>query len=50
MPERIGFRTAGYRNVPIEEAVRAIAEIGYDGVELCLEHPDLLVVTQGEPV
>lgn len=41
MPERIGFRTAGYRNYPVEEAIRSIAEIGYDGVELCLEHPDL---------
>lgn len=41
MPERIGFRTAGYRNRPIEDAIRSIAEIGYDGVELCLEHPDL---------
>ncbi|MCD6361555.1 MAG: sugar phosphate isomerase/epimerase [Armatimonadetes bacterium] len=41
MPERIAFRTAGYRNVPVEQAVRTIAEIGYDGVELCLEHPDL---------
>jgi len=40
--ERIGFRTAGYRKVPVEEAIRAIAEAGYDGVELCLEHPDLL--------
>ena len=41
MSERIGFRTAGYRNRPIEEAIRSIAEIGYDGIELCLEHPDL---------
>lgn len=41
MSERLGFRTAGYRNVPIEQAIRAIADIGYDGVELCLEHPDL---------
>jgi len=41
LSERIGFRTAGYRNAPIEEAIRSIADIGYDGVELCLEHPDL---------
>jgi len=39
--ERLGFRTAGYRNMSIEQAIRAIADIGYDGVELCLEHPDL---------
>ncbi len=41
MPERIGFRTAGYRAVDIEVAIRSLADIGYDGVELCLEHPDL---------
>jgi len=38
--ERIGFRTAGYRRTPIEEALRSIAAVGYDGVELCLEHPE----------
>ncbi len=41
MSERLGFRTAGYRDVAIEHAIRAIADVGYDGVELCLEHPDL---------
>ncbi len=41
MSERLGFRTAGYRNMSVEQAIRAIADIGYDGVELCLEHPDL---------
>ena len=40
MPERIGFRTAGYRRVGIEDALRSIASVGYDGVEVCLEHPD----------
>jgi len=40
MVERIGFRTAGYRMLPIEEALGSIASVGYDGVEICLEHPD----------
>ncbi len=40
MVERIGFRTAGYRRLPIEEALGSIASVGYDGVEMCLEHPD----------
>ncbi len=39
--ERIGFRTIGYRNVSAVEAVRRIAAAGYDGVEVCLEHPGL---------
>lgn len=37
----IGFRTIGYREVPPEEAILRIAEVGYDGIELCLEHPGL---------
>ncbi len=37
----IGFRTIGYREVAPEEAILRIAEIGYDGIELCLEHPGL---------
>jgi len=37
----IGFRTIGYRNFPADEAIRRIAAIGYDGVEVCLEHPGL---------
>ena len=40
-PERIGFRTIGYRNVPADEAIRRIAAVGCDGVEVCLEHPGL---------
>lgn len=42
MPEFIGFRTAGYRRLPVEDALRSIAAVGYDGVEICLEHPDCL--------
>ncbi len=37
----IGFRTIGYRNFRADEAIRRIAAIGYDGVEVCLEHPGL---------
>ncbi len=39
--ERIGFRTIGYRRYSPEEAIRRIASVGYDGVEVCLEHPGL---------
>lgn len=37
---KIGFRTAGFHQWPIDEALRTLAELGYDGVEICLEHPD----------
>jgi len=37
---RIGFRTAGFAAWPIERALRALREIGYNCVELCLEHPE----------
>jgi len=39
--ERLGFRTIGYREFAAEEAIRRIVALGYDGVELCLEHPGL---------
>jgi sugar phosphate isomerase/epimerase len=38
---RIAFRTAGFREWPIAEALTALGELGYWGVELCLEHPDM---------
>ena len=41
MSDHIGFRTIGYRNFSAEEAIERIASIGYDGVEICLEHPGL---------
>lgn len=41
MSERLGFRTIGYRAFAPEVAIRRIAAAGYDGVELCLEHPGL---------
>ena len=41
MSRRIGFRTIGYRRFSAVEAIRRIAAIGYDGVEVCLEHPGL---------
>jgi sugar phosphate isomerase/epimerase len=37
----IGFRTIGFRNWRIEDSLARLSEIGYDCVELCLEHPDL---------
>jgi len=38
---KIGFRLTGFREWPLKEALAALADIGYDGVEICLEHPDL---------
>jgi sugar phosphate isomerase/epimerase len=37
---KIGFRTAGFREWPLPQALQELARLGYDGVELCLEHPD----------
>ena len=37
---KIGFRTAGFCEWPIAEALKLLADLGYDGVEICLEHPD----------
>ncbi|MGC9319264.1 MAG: sugar phosphate isomerase/epimerase family protein [Armatimonadota bacterium] len=41
MTPHLGFRTIGYRRLSPEEAISRIALAGYDGVELCLEHPGL---------
>ncbi len=38
-PPRFAFRTAGYRDWDLPTALRSLGAIGYDGVELCLEHP-----------
>lgn len=37
----IGFRTVGFGEQKIEKILAQLAEIGFDGVELCLENPDL---------
>lgn len=37
----IGFRTIGFRQWPIEQALEALAQLGFAAVELCLEHPDM---------
>ena len=39
-PIKIGFRTAGYREWPLHRAFRSLGQLGYDGVEICLEHPE----------
>ena len=36
---KTGFRTAGFSAWELGPTLRAIREIGYDSVELCLEHP-----------
>lgn len=38
---KIGFRTVGFRDWPVTRALAELARLGYDGVELCLEHPDM---------
>ena len=37
----IGFRTVGFREWPVTQALTELARLGYDGVELCLEHPEM---------
>lgn len=39
VPKRLGFRTAGLRGMPLEEALGVVAEAGYALVEFCMEHP-----------
>ena len=43
---KIGFRTAGFREMGLTDALTALADLGFDGVELCLENhglrPDLV--------
>jgi hydroxypyruvate isomerase len=38
---KFGFRTGGFRNWKIEDILKEFARIGFDGVELCLESPDM---------
>jgi len=38
---KLGFRLSGFKAWPLNKALKALAEIGYKSVELCLEHPDL---------
>lgn len=38
---RFGYRTLDFVSWKIEDAITRIAELGYEGIELCLEHPDL---------
>ena len=37
---KIGFRTAGFGEWPLQDALARLADIGYHGVEICLEHRD----------
>lgn len=38
---KIGFRTVGFREWSLQDGLRAIGACGYEGVELCLEHPQM---------
>jgi len=37
---KIAYRTQPYKDYDISTALKQLAQLGYDGVELCLEHPD----------
>lgn len=38
---KIGYRTISFSDRPVGSALETIAQAGYQGVELCLENPDL---------
>lgn len=38
---KFGFRTGGFRNWKIEDILKELAQIGFDGAELCLESADM---------
>ncbi len=38
---KYGFRTGGFKDWKIEDIVRALANLGFDGAELCLEPADM---------
>lgn len=38
---KFGFRTGGFRNWKIEDILRELRKIGFDGAELCLESADM---------
>ena len=37
---KIGFRTAGFHQWPTPRVLTLLGDLGYDGVEICLENPD----------
>jgi sugar phosphate isomerase/epimerase len=41
MLKKLGYRLSCLRSEPFDFAITYLAKIGYRGVELCLEHPDL---------
>jgi sugar phosphate isomerase/epimerase len=38
---KFGFRTGGFKGWDIDSIIKELAHIGFDGVELCLESPDM---------
>ena len=44
---KIGFRLTGFKRRKLESALQTLAEIGYQGVELCLEHNELDPANRG---
>jgi len=45
---QFGFRTRGFVKWGMDRALSALAQIGYDGVEICLEHPDSNPIRLGD--
>ena len=46
---RFGFRTQTFYKWSLERTLRALAEIGYDGVDIALEHPDTNPIRLSDP-
>ncbi|MBD3181477.1 TIM barrel protein [Candidatus Poribacteria bacterium] len=38
---KFGFRTGGFSGWKIEDVLKELSEIGFDGLEICLESPDV---------
>jgi sugar phosphate isomerase/epimerase len=44
MSRKFGYRLSCLKSIPFSSAIALLVGIGYEGVELCLEHPDLEVL------
>ena len=46
---KFGFRTQTFYKRSLERTLRALAEIGFDGVDIALEHPDTNPIRLSDP-